>query len=214
MSRAPSSMKVISVNLGLPREVQWKGKTVSTAIFKTPVSNRITLRSLNLDGDRQADLSVHGGQNKAVYAYPAEHYAYWQREFPDMALPWGMFGENLTTEGLGEDDVLIGDRFRIGSAEVAVTQPRMPCFKLGLRFDRDDIVKRFLASGRTGFNVGEVAQPGAKPFKPGFYSRGRGRAADPAPGDAVRMSQIHRLIGPISLGYVPRMAHLPANQCA
>ena len=144
-------MKVISVNLGLPRTVQWKGKTVSTAIFKTPVSDRITLRFLNLDGDRQADLSVHGGRDKAVYAYPAEYYAYWHREFPDMALPWGMFGENLTTEGLREDDLQVGDRLRIGTAEVVVTQPRMPCFKLGLRFGRDDIVKRFLASGHTGF---------------------------------------------------------------
>ncbi len=144
-------MKVISVNLGLPRTVQWKGKTVSTAIFKTPVSDRITLRLLNLDGDRQADLSVHGGRDKAVYAYPAEYYAYWHREFPDTALPWGMFGENLTTEGLREDGLQVGDRLRIGTAEVVVTQPRMPCFKLGLRFGRDDIVKRFLASGHTGF---------------------------------------------------------------
>ena len=144
-------MKVISVNLGLPRTVQWKGKTVSTAIFKTPVSGQITLRLLNLDGDRQADLSVHGGRDKAVYAYPAEYYAYWHREFPDTALPWGMFGENLTTQGLREDDLQVGDRLRIGTAEVVITQPRMPCFKLGLRFGRDDIVKRFLASGHTGF---------------------------------------------------------------
>ncbi len=144
-------MKVISVNLGLPRTVQWKGKTVSTAIFKTPVSDRITLRLLNFDGDRQADLSVHGGQDKAVYAYPAEYYVFWHREFPDTALPWGMFGENLTTEGLREDDLQVGERLRIGTAEVVVTQPRMPCFKLGLRFGRDDIVKRFLASGHPGF---------------------------------------------------------------
>ncbi len=151
MFQTSPSMKLISVNAGLPRAVQWKGETVSTGIFKTPVSGRTTLRFLNLDGDRQADLSVHGGQDKAVYAYPVEHYAYWRREFPDMTLPWGMFGENLTTEGLQEDAVLVGDRFRIGSTEIAVTQPRMPCFKLGLRFGRDDIVKRFLASGRTGF---------------------------------------------------------------
>ena len=152
-------MKVTSVNVGLPRTVQWKGKAVSTGIFKTPVSGRIHLRTLNLDGDRQADLSVHGGPDKAVYVYPIEHYVYWHRELPDMTLPWGIFGENLIAEGLPQEDTLkIGDRFRIGSAEVAVTQPRIPCFKLGLRFGRDDIVKRFLASGRTGFYVRVVAE--------------------------------------------------------
>jgi len=151
-------MKVISVNVGLPRTVQWKGKGVSTGIFKVPVSGPIRLRTLNLDGDRQADLSVHGGPDKAIYAYPAEHYAYWHRELPDMALPWGIFGENLTTEGLNEDDLKIGDRFLIGSTEVAVTQPRLPCFKLGLRLGRDDIVKRFLASGRTGVYFKVIAE--------------------------------------------------------
>jgi ferredoxin-NADP reductase/MOSC domain-containing protein YiiM len=144
-------MKVVSVNVGLPRTVQWKGRAVSTGIFKEPVVHRITLRSLNFDGDRQADLSVHGGRDKAVYLYPMEHYAYWRREYPDMALPWGMFGENLTIEGLLEDAVSVGDRLRIGSSEVVVTQPRLPCYKLGLRFGRDDIIKRFLASARTGF---------------------------------------------------------------
>src|SRR5215831_42606 len=146
-----STMKVVSVNVGLPRTVQWKGKAVSTGIFKAPVSGRVPLRSLNFDGDRQADLSVHGGPDKAAYAYPAEHYAYWRGEFPDMTLPWGMFGENLTTEGLDDGALQIGDRFRLGSAEVMVTQPRLPCFKLGIKFGRDDIVKRFLASGRLGF---------------------------------------------------------------
>ena len=97
------------------------------------------MRFLNLDGDQQADLSVHGGQNKAVYAYPAEHYEHWHREVPDVALPWGMFGENLTTEGLLEHTVQVGDRFRVGSTEVVVTQPRVPCLKLSLKFGRDDI---------------------------------------------------------------------------
>jgi MOSC domain-containing protein YiiM/ferredoxin-NADP reductase len=151
-------MRVISVNVGLPRTAQWKGKAVSTGIFKAPVSGRIHLRTLNFDGDRQADLSVHGGPDKAVYVYPAEHYAYWHRELPGTTLSWGMFGENLTTEGLQEDTLKIGDRFRIGSTEVVVTQPRIPCFKLGLRFGRDDIVKRFLASGRTGFYCRVVAE--------------------------------------------------------
>jgi MOSC domain-containing protein YiiM len=144
-------MKVISVNVGLPQTVPWKGRAVSTGIFKAPVSGRIRLRTLNLDGDRQADLSVHGGPDKAVYAYPVEHYDYWHRELPDMDLPWGVFGENLTVEGLDENAVKIGDRFRVGSTEIAVTQPRLPCYKLGLKFGRDDIVKRLLASGRTGF---------------------------------------------------------------
>ncbi len=143
-------MKLISVNVGLPREVQWKGRTIRTGIFKEPVSGRIAVRKLNLDGDGQADLSVHGGLEKAVYAYPAEHYAYWRQQLPGMELPWGMFGENLTTEGLLEEAIHIGDRFRMGSAEVIVTQPRMPCYKLGIRFGRNDIIKRFLASGRSG----------------------------------------------------------------
>ncbi len=143
-------MRIVSVNVGLPREMVHKGKTITTGIFKEPVEGRITLRTLNLDGDRQADLSVHGGPSKAVYAYPSEHYEYWRVEFTDMNLPWGMFGENLTTEGLREDSVHIGDRFRIGSAEAIVTEPRLPCYKLAAKFGRDDIIKRFLQSGRTG----------------------------------------------------------------
>lgn len=144
-------MQVLSVNVGLPRQVHWKGGTVSTGIFKEPVSGRIKVRMLNLDGDRQADLSVHGGADKAVYVYPAEHYEYWRRELTGMELPWGMFGENLTTAGLMEGAVNIGDQFRIGSAILRVTQPRMPCFKLAIRFGRDDMVKRFLDSRRNGF---------------------------------------------------------------
>ncbi|HEU4388859.1 MAG TPA: MOSC domain-containing protein [Blastocatellia bacterium] len=124
---------------------------MTTAIFKEPVQGRVALRELNLDGDRQADLTVHGGPSKAVYAYPAEHYEYWRRELRDPKLAWGMFGENFTTEGLTEDAVRIGDRFEIGSAELMVTEPRLPCYKLALKFGRDDIIKRFLDSGRTGF---------------------------------------------------------------
>ena len=144
-------MKLISINVGQPREVHWQGKTITTGIFKEPVSGPIILRPLNLEGDRQADLTVHGGADKAVYVYPAEHYDYWRGELPDMQLPWGMFGENFTTEGLLEDQVNIGDRFRIGAAELIVTQPRLPCYKLGLKFGRVDMVKRFLASRRTGW---------------------------------------------------------------
>ena len=146
-----SQMRVVSVNVGKPREVEWKGKIVLTSIFKEPVTGRVAMRRLNLDGDRQADLSVHGGPEKAVYVYPAEHYQFWRNEFPNMELPWSMFGENLTVEGLQEDTVNIGDQFRIGSARVVVTQPRMPCYKLGIKFKRDDILKRFLVSGRSGF---------------------------------------------------------------
>ena len=144
-------MKIISVNVGRPRLVVSDGQTVSTGIYKTPVEGRVMLRALNLDGDRQADLTVHGGRHKAAYAYPAEHYGYWRGELPGTELPWGVFGENFTTEGLDESAVSVGDRFRIGSAEVTVTTPRLPCYKLGIKFGRADIIKRFMASGRTGF---------------------------------------------------------------
>ena len=144
-------MRIISLNVGRPRLVVWEGRTVSTGIYKTPVAGRVVLRTLNLDGDRQADLTVHGGPDKAVYSYPSEHYGHWRGELPDMELPWGMFGENFTVEGLDESSVNIGDRFRVGKAEVTVTQPRMPCYKLGIKFGRADILKRFLASGLTGF---------------------------------------------------------------
>ena len=143
-------MRVLSLNVGRPRIVRDGDREVLTGIFKDPVGGPVLLRRLNLDGDQQADLRVHGGKVKALYAYPSEHYQFWRRELPEAVLPWGMFGENLTTEGLREDDACIGDRFRIGQALVAVTQPRMPCYKLGIRFGRPDIVKQFLASGRSG----------------------------------------------------------------
>jgi MOSC domain-containing protein YiiM len=144
-------MKILSVNVGLPRKVTWQGKPVATGIFKEPVNGPVMMRTLNLDGDQQADLTVHGGVSKAVYVYPSEHYAFWRAELTGMDLPWGMFGENFTTEGLLEDAVYIGDTFRIGETEVMVTEPRMPCYKLGIKFGRADIIKRFLASRRTGF---------------------------------------------------------------
>jgi MOSC domain-containing protein YiiM len=144
-------MRVVSLSVGLPREVEWHGRTVLTSIFKAPVDRRLRVTTLNFEGDEQSDLSVHGGVDKAVYAYPSEHYESWRRELPQADFPWGVFGENLTTEGLLEADIRIGDRFRVGSAEFVATQPRMPCYKLGIRFGRPDIVKRFLQSGRTGF---------------------------------------------------------------
>jgi MOSC domain-containing protein YiiM len=151
-------MKIVSVNVGLPREVSWQGKLITTGIFKEPVSGPVMMRKLNLDGDSQADLTVHGGVSKAVYAYPSEHYCYWRAELPGIDLLWGMFGENFTTEGLLEEAVYIGDKFRIGEAEVMVTEPRMPCYKLGIKFGRADIIKRFLASRRTGFYFAVVRE--------------------------------------------------------
>jgi MOSC domain-containing protein YiiM len=152
------SMKVLSVNVGLPREVEWKGITVSTGIFKEPVAGPVAVRRDNLDGDRQADLTVHGGPNKAVYGYASEHYPYWRKQFPNMELPWGVFGENLTTEGVSEDSLHIGDVLRVGSAVLRVVQPRQPCYKLQIRFGRDDIIQRFLVSGRSGFYFSIVQQ--------------------------------------------------------
>jgi MOSC domain-containing protein YiiM len=155
-------MKLLSISVGLPREVTWHGRLVITSIFKEPVSGTVALRTLNLDGDRQSDLTVHGGEYKAVYCYPVEHYTYWRNELPGRTLPPGSFGENFTTEGLQENSVHLGDRFSVGSAEVVVTQPRLPCYKLGIRFEADEMVKRFLSSTRTGFYLavtreGEVA---------------------------------------------------------
>ena len=147
-------MRMLSVNVGLPREVEWRNEPVTTAIHKAAVSGPVRVRRLNLDGDRQADLSVHGGPDKAVYVYPSEHYPFWKEELPGVALPWGAFGENLTVEGVNETAVRVGDVLRAGTAEFIVTQPRLPCYKLNIRFQRPDMVKRFLRSGRTGFLPG------------------------------------------------------------
>jgi MOSC domain-containing protein YiiM len=144
-------MRLLSVNVGRPRVVDWQGTAVTTGIFKEPVTDPVAVTRTSLAGDGQADLEAHGGVDKAVYAYPSEHYPVWGRELERPTLPWGMFGENLTTEGLTEATVRIGDRLAIGTAEFEVSQPRLPCFKLGLRFERADIVKRFLQSGRLGF---------------------------------------------------------------
>lgn len=143
--------------------MMYKGTPINTGIVKKPVQGRIALRTLNLDGDRQADLSVHGGPYKAVYAYPSEHYESWRKELPDAQFPWAAFGENFTTEGLAEDDLHVGDRFRIGSAVVMVRQPRMPCYKLAAKFQRDDMIDRFLSSGRSGiyFSVEQEGEVGA-----------------------------------------------------
>jgi MOSC domain-containing protein YiiM len=154
----PGSIELISVNCGLPREVAWHGRSVTTSIYKEPVKGRVALRTLNLDGDRQADLSVHGGVSKAVYCYPFAHYEYWKQELPGRELPLGSFGENFTVNGLVEHMVHIGDRFAVGSAEVVVTEPRLPCYKLGIKFESDEMVKRFLASRRSGFYLAVVRE--------------------------------------------------------
>jgi MOSC domain-containing protein YiiM len=183
-------MQLISVNIGLPREVLWHGRPVVTGIFKEPVNGRTALRKLNLDGDRQADLAVHGGEHKAVYCYPVAHYEYWRKELPGHELPLGVFGENFTVDFREdavslEDSIHIGDRFLVGSAEVVVTQPRLPCYKLGVRFQMDDMVKRFLASGRTGFYLAVIREG-----EVGAGDEMKALARDP---NAVSISEITRL---------------------
>ena len=149
---------LISLNVGLPKTVQWRDQPVTTGIFKNPVGGPIALRRHNLDGDRQADSTVHGGPTKAVYVYPTQHYDYWRGELPDVELGWGHFGENFSVDGMGEESTYIGDEFSVGTARVAVTEPRMPCFKLSVRFGRADMPKRFLQSQRTGFYFGVVEE--------------------------------------------------------
>ncbi len=152
-------MKLISVNVGLPRDVEWNGQQISTAIFKEPVSGPTRLHPLNLEGDGQADPEVHGGARKVVYAYPSEHYAFWREELGEAELPWGAFGENFTTEGISEASVHVGDVLGLGTATLVVTEPRQACFKIGVRFGRVDVVKAFEEGLRTGFYLG-VEQPG------------------------------------------------------
>lgn len=151
--------RVVSVNVGLPRDVFWNDRSVSTGIFKEPVAGRVRVRTLGLQGDRQADLTVHGGPEKAVYAYPSEHYEFWKKELGRTSMVWGMFGENLTTQGLLEDTAHPGDEYRVGSATVVVTCPRFPCSKLGIKFGTMEMLNRFQASGRSGFYL-SVKQEG------------------------------------------------------
>ena len=164
-------MKVLSINVGLPREIEVRGEVVTTSIFKSPVPGPVAVRAVNIDGDRQSDLTVHGGVRKAVYVYPHEHYAWWRGELPHADLGFGAFGENLTTEGVLETGVSPDDRLEIGTAVFRVTVPRLPCYKLGIRFDRADMVKRFWRSGRCGFYL-SVAQEG-----------------EIAPGDEIRLTR-------------------------
>jgi len=157
------AMKVISLNVSLPKTVEFRGNPVSTGIYNEPVEGRRKVRTLNIDGDQQADLTVHGGPDKAVYAYPSEHYPYWKEHYPDLTMDWGMFGENFTTEGLLEDQTNIGDEYQIGSAKFAVTQPRMPCYKLAIKFESGDIIKKLFTNAKCGiyFKVLEEGDVGA-----------------------------------------------------
>jgi len=201
-------MRLVSVNVGLPRELVYKGRTIITGIFKEAVDRRVQLRALNLDGDRQADLSVHGGPSKAVYVYPAEHYDFWRQELWEAGLAWGAFGENFTTEGLREDDLKIGDRLQVGSAEVMVTEPRLPCYKLAARFRRDDMIKRFLRSGRTGFYLkvvkeGEVGRGDSI----GLLSRDYGSVTIAELTDVY----LHKKNDPTAVGRVLRVKELPES---
>jgi MOSC domain-containing protein YiiM len=165
--------------------VVYNGKTINTGIFKRPVSGPLQLRTLNLDGDRQADLSVHGGPHKAVYGYPSEHYSFWGKELPGVDLPWGMFGENFTTSGLAENELHVGDRFQIGSSIVMVRQPRTPCYKLAAKFQRDDMLERFLLSGRSGFYF-SVEQEGSVAEEDDFQLLKRNQ-------DGITISEMNRL---------------------
>jgi len=150
--------KIVSVNIARPRELSWRGRRVRTGIYKEPVPGPVAVHRLGLAGDLQADLRFHGGIQKAVYLYPNEHYEFWREELPGVELLPGAFGENLTTQGLLENDTHIGDRLRVGPVIFEVTEPRSPCFKLALKFGRRDIVKRFLASGRSGFYLAVVQE--------------------------------------------------------
>ena len=178
-------MKLVSVNVGRPREIEWQGKIVRTSIFKSPVTGRRRVATLNIDGDEQSDLTVHGGADKAVYAYPSEHYPFWSEQLPDADLPWGAFGENFTTEGLFEDRVCSGDVIRCGGVELVVTQPRLPCYKLGLRFQRVDMVKRFQQAGRPGFYL--------RVRRAGVVAAGDSVEHEPADSDRMSIAELARL---------------------
>jgi MOSC domain-containing protein YiiM len=179
-------VKLVSLNVARPRLVVYKGQSINTGIFKQPVSGPVQLRTLNLDGDRQADLSVHGGPHKAVYGYPSEHYSFWRDELPGVDLPWGMFGENFTTSGLAEDELHVGDRFQIGSSILMVRQPRTPCYKLAAKFQRDDMLERFLLSGRSGFYF-SVEQEGSVAAEDDFQLLKRNQ-------DGITISEMNRLL--------------------
>jgi MOSC domain-containing protein YiiM len=158
-------MKVLSTNIGHPREVLWQGRPVMTGIYKEPVDG-IYIRKFFVEGDNVLDPEVHGGESKAVYGYPSEHYEFWRHEFPRMKMPFGMFGENITTEGLFENELLVDSVYRVGTAILQVTKPRMPCYKLAIKFGRVDIIKRFMKSRKSGFYFTVIEEGMTKPGDP------------------------------------------------
>lgn len=153
-------MKIISVNLGTPKEIQWKNKLVTTGIFKYPVQTPITLGLEDVEGDSVIERKYHGGFNKAVYAYGENHYAHWQKLYPELDFTFGMFGENLTISDFEESQIYIGDIFEVGTAIIEVTKPREPCYKLGIRFGNAKIVKQFWEDSKCGvyFKILQVGQ--------------------------------------------------------
>ena len=198
-----SLMRLISVNVGRPRTVLWQGKKVRTGIFKTPIGGTVGMTRLNLEGDGQADLRVHGGEDKAVYAYPMEHYAPWQAEL-GRELPFGQFGENLTVEGMPESEVRIGDLYRFGSALFEVSQPRTPCYKLGIRMEDDDFPGRFLESLRSGYYL--------RVLEPGTLEAGGPVRRESAVADSLTVEEVCRLayFAPADLEALRKAAELPA----
>lgn len=177
-------MRVVSVNAALARAVPWRGGTVTTGIFKESVRGRRRITATGLAGDEQADLRVHGGPQKTVYLYPSEHYAAWRADLGSEDLPWGTFGENVTTEGLSEEVARVGDRYRVGTAILEATKPRFPCYKLGIRFGDSGIIPRFLASGRSGFYAAVLEEGDVGPGDP--IERVPGGPRGPTIADLVR----------------------------
>ena len=157
-------MKIISTNIGLPQTITWKEKTVQTGIFKKPVNKPIFLSKLGVDEDAVMNKKVHGGIDKSCYLYPTDHYAFWKQKYPDLDWNWGIFGENLSVAGLAENKMHIGDVLEIGESIVKITQPRIPCYKLGVRFGHQEIIKQFLEASRSGIYV--------KVLKEGFVQAG------------------------------------------
>lgn len=151
-------MKIISINIGESKTVLWHDKKVKTGIFKYPVDGAISLGKEDVNDDHVVDRKYHGGKDKACYLYSADHYKYWKNLYPELELPWGMFGENLTVQDLHEADINVGDIFKIGTTTVQATQPRQPCFKLEFRFHDQEIIKKFVDSGFPGVYVRVLKQ--------------------------------------------------------
>ncbi len=178
-------MQLISINVSLAREVHYQGRTVSTGIFKKPITGAVQVSKLGLQGDQQADLSVHGGIDKAVYLYPNEHFNFWSDQYPQREFSAGLFGENLTTIGLLESEINVGDILRIGDVEFMVTIPRMPCFKLGIKMGDPGFIKAFLEANRSGFYL--------KVLKEGIIEADQPVAVTGGDGYGLKIAEVSRL---------------------